>query len=231
MPGLESIPGLGPKTREKLSRLNINTPSDLIYHFPTRYIDFSHSINIKDAKADETATFTGEITSFQNIFTRFGKNLQRASLTDQTGRIELLWFNQPYLSKSIIVGEKLSVAGTVSTFQNKKTIIAPEYGQYNTGKIIPVYPETSGLTSKWFRKTITTNIEKLRAETQEFLPTPIIKNFKLSSLNESLLQIHNPATLKKLEEARNNLSKGEAWLGSYIIYRWVEPCFLDRLFI
>lgn len=209
MPGLESIPGLGPKTREKLARLNINTSSDLIYHFPTRYIDFSNSIDIKDAKADETATFTGEITSFQNIFTRFGKNLQRASLTDQTGRIELLWFNQPYLSKSIIIGEKLSVAGTVSTFQNKKTIIAPEYGQYNTGKIIPVYPETNGLTSKWFRKTITLNIERLREETQEFLPKTIVKKFKLPELNESLFQIHSPSNLKKLEEARNRLAIDE----------------------
>lgn len=209
MPGLESIPGLGPKTREKLSHLNINTPRDLIYHFPTRYVDFSNSIDIKNAKTNETATFTGQITSFQNIFTRFGKNLQKASLTDKTGRIELLWFNQPYLSKTIIIGEMLSVAGTVSEFQNKKTLIAPEYGQYNTGKIIPIYPETHGLSSKWFRKTITLNIENLKKEIQEFLPVAIIKKFKLPDLNQSLFQIHSPSNQKKLEDARNRLAIDE----------------------
>lgn len=209
MSGLESIPGLGPKTREKLSHLGINDSVDLINHFPTRYLDFSHSINIKDAIINETATFTGIVSTFQNIFTRYSKNLQKASLTDSTGRIELIWFNQPYLSKNIKIGETLSVAGTVSTFQNKKTIIAPEYGQYNTGKIIPVYPETKGLTSKWFRKIITTNIETLKQNSIDQIPGNILKQFKLSNQKDSLYQIHCPENLKKLEIARNRLAVDE----------------------
>jgi ATP-dependent DNA helicase RecG len=147
---LSQIPSIGPKTIIKLNKLNIYTPTDLLYHFPNRYIDFSHITNISDVLENENVTITGKLINFQNIFTRSHKNIQKATVIDKTGQINLLWFNQPYLSKNFKIGETYSFAGTVSVFQNKKTIIGSIYGQYNTGKIIPIYPETAGLTSNWF---------------------------------------------------------------------------------
>ncbi|MFA6369070.1 MAG: OB-fold nucleic acid binding domain-containing protein, partial [Candidatus Shapirobacteria bacterium] len=129
MDSLYQIPGVGSKTLEKLKKLNINSPQDLLYHFPNRYIDFSHSVAINSVLENENVTITGKVMDFKNIFTRNGKNIQKATISDNTGKIDLIWFNQPYLSKNIKTGDNLSFAGTISLYQNKKTIITPEYGQ------------------------------------------------------------------------------------------------------
>lgn len=209
MDSLTQIPGVGSKTLAKLNKLNIFTPKDLLYHFPYRYIDFSHITFIDNASENEAVTITGKLLSFQNIFTRSHKNLQKAVVSDKTGQINLLWFNQPYLSKNFKVGDTYSFAGTVSLFQNKKTIISPVSGQYNTGKIISIYPETSGLTSNWFRKTIQNFLPQLISNTTDNLPSGIIKKYQLVDLSKALTQIHLPANSKFLELARYRLSIDE----------------------
>ncbi|MFA5828197.1 MAG: ATP-dependent DNA helicase RecG [Candidatus Shapirobacteria bacterium] len=209
MNSLSEIPLLGPKTIEKLKKLNIHTPADLINHFPVRYIDFSKITKISDLELDSSSTVTGKIISFQNIYTRYGKNIQKAVVADQSGQINLIWFNQPYLSKNLPIGQTFSFAGTVSLFQNKKTIISPEYGAYNTGKIIAVYPETKGLSSKWFRKIIQTNILSLSANITENLPALILKKFHLVDKKQAYLQIHIPSGVAHLNLARNRLAVDE----------------------
>ncbi|MDD4937683.1 MAG: ATP-dependent DNA helicase RecG [Candidatus Shapirobacteria bacterium] len=209
MDSLSQIPGIGPQTITKLTKLKIQKPSDLLYHFPHRYIDFSHITNINKTIENENATITGKLISFQNIFTRSHKNLQKAVVADNTGQINLLWFNQPYLSKNFKIGDTYSFAGTISLFQNKKTIISPVYGQYHTGKIIAIYPETSGLSSTWFRKTIQTHLPNLLLNIIETLPQNIINNYKLLNLKKSLSEIHNPQNLNILTQARNRLAVEE----------------------
>ena len=209
MDSLTQIPGVGTQTLAKLNKLNIFKPIDLLYHFPYRYIDFSHITNIISATENESITITGQLISFQNIFTRSHKNFQKAVVADKTGQINLLWFNQPYLSKNFKVGDTYSFAGTVSLFQNKKTIIAPVSGQYNTGKIIAIYPETSGLTSNWFRKTIQNFLPQLIQDVKEILPAEIIKQHNLFNLQKSFEQIHCPQNSKTLEQARYRLSLQE----------------------
>jgi len=209
MDSLSQIPGIGSKTLEKLKRLDINSSQDLLYHFPNRYIDFSHSVKINSIIENENVTITGKVLDFKNIYTRTGKNIQKAIIADNTGKIDLIWFNQPYLSQSIKTGDTLSFAGTVNLYLNKKTIIAPVHGQYNTGKIISIYPETSGLGSNWFRKTIQTQIQNLLNPIKETLPSNLIKKFKLLDLKTSLLQIHCPNNPQILEQARNRLATEE----------------------
>lgn len=209
MDSLSQISNLGPKTLEKLDKLNIKIPLDLLYHFPTRYIDFSNSIKIKDTKESENTTITGEITKFQNIYTRSHKNIQKATVADNTGTIDLIWFNQPYLSKIIKVGDKLSLAGTVSFYQSKKTIFTPEHGHFHTGKIIAIYPETKGLGSKWFRKTIQTQIYNLTKNIIDPLPPKILKTHNLLDLKTALIQIHTPTNNNLLTQARTRLALDE----------------------
>ena len=209
MDSLSQIPGIGSKTLEKLKHLNINHPKDLLYHFPNRYIDFSHSVKINSILENENVTITGKVLDFKNIYTRNGKNIQKAIVADNTGKIDLIWFNQPFLSKNIKTGDTLSFAGAVTIYLNKKTIIAPIYGQYNTGKIISIYPETSGLGSNWFRKIIQTQIQNLLNPIKETLPPNLIKKFKLLDLKTSLLQIHCPTNPQILEQARNRLATEE----------------------
>ena len=209
MDSLTQIPGIGTKTLAKLNRLNIFTPKDLLYHFPYRYIDFSNITSINNTKENEAVTITGQLLNFQNIFTRSHKNIQKAIISDKTGQINLLWFNQPYLVKNFKVGDTYSFAGTVSLFQNKKTMISPVSGQHNTGKIISIYPETSGLTSNWFRKTIQNFLPKLIENISDTIPIDIIKKYQLLDLLKSLTQIHLPSNSKLLQQARYRLSVEE----------------------
>ena len=156
-----TLPGIGPKTIVKLEKLNIKSDLGLLYHFPYRYLDFSKSIKISQAPLEQNVTINGQIQSINNLFLRNGKSLQKIVLTDSTGSIDLIWFNQPYLTKNFQQGQVWAFAGTTSLYHGHKTIFSPEYGQVNTGKIIPIDPETKGLTSRWFRKTISLHLNLL----------------------------------------------------------------------
>ncbi len=208
MVSLSGIPHLGPKTIEKLNRLGIFSSQDLLYHFPHRYIDFSHCSKISDSVVNSNVTVTGTVIYFKNIFTRNHKNIQKAVIEDSSGQLDLIWFNQPYLSKNLVIGQKFSFAGTVSLYLNKKTIISPVYGQYNTGKIIAVYPETSGLNSTWFRKTISANLSALLPN-KDPLPSFILKKYKLVDLSSALTQIHQPDNQSLLQKAKYRLGLDE----------------------
>ncbi len=203
------LPGVGPKTLAKLHRLGIYTLSDLLYHFPHRYLDFSHTIPISQATPDSFVTLTGKITKFQNLYTKTHKNLQIATLEDHTGTINLAWFNQPYLATVFKPNATFSVAGKISFFNHQKTIFSPEYGQYSTGKIISVYPETKSLTSKWFRKIIHTHITTLLSSITDPLPPNITQKYHLLSLTQALTQIHLPQDQNYLQQARTRLAIDE----------------------
>ncbi|MFA5025952.1 MAG: ATP-dependent DNA helicase RecG [Candidatus Shapirobacteria bacterium] len=203
------IPGIGPKTEDKLHLLNIHSDSDLLFHFPFRYLDFSKITSIINVIVNKNCTISGQIISSDNIYTRSGKSLQKIILKDKTGQIELVWFNQPFLSRNFKVGNTWSFAGTPNLYKNKLTIFAPEYGQYNTGKIIPIYPETSGLTSRWFRKAIGLHFNTLQKNLSDPLPLNLLNFYHLLPLHEAIKGIHLPQNQKKLEQSRLRLGIDE----------------------
>ena len=204
-----SLPGIGPKTITKLEKLNIKSDLELLYHFPYRYLDFSKSIKISQIPIGENVTIHGQIQSINNIFLRNGKSLQKIVLTDSTGTIDLIWFNQPYLTKNFREKELWAFAGTTSLYHGHKTIFSPEYGQYNTGKIIPIYPETKGLTSRWFRKNIALHLDLLLKNFVDPLPPKILSRNNLFNLNNALKEIHLPQNQNSLDMARYRLACDE----------------------
>ena len=129
------IPGIGPKTEDKLKQLNISSDFDLLYHFPHRYIDFSKVIPISKIIVNENCTIRGKIFHIENIYTRSQKSLQKITLTDNSGQIELVWFNQPFLVKNFKVGDTWSFAGTPSLYKNKLTIFAQNTANITLGKL------------------------------------------------------------------------------------------------
>jgi ATP-dependent DNA helicase RecG len=203
------INGIGPKTASKLSQLNIENDLDLLFHFPHRYLDFSKTIPISKIVLDENCTISGQIIHLQNIFIRHGKSLQKIILKDKSGLVELIWFNQPFLVKNFKVGDTWAFAGTPTLYKNKLTIFSPEYGQYNTGKIIPIYPETKGLGSRWFRKIISLNFNKLVQKINDPIPPKLLSEHQLLSLDQSLKWIHFPNSLSELEKSRFRLGFNE----------------------
>lgn len=203
------INGIGPKTASKLSGLNIENDLDLLFHYPHRYLDFSKTIPISKVKLNENCTISGQIIHLQNIFIRHSKSLQIIILKDKTGQIELTWFNQPFLVKNFKMGETWAFAGTPTEYHHQLTMFSPEYGQYNTGKIIPIYPETKGLGSRWFRKTINLNFNKLLQEINDPIPSKLLSEYHLLPLDQSLKGVHFPSSLSHLEKSRFRLGFDE----------------------
>ncbi|MDD3998600.1 MAG: ATP-dependent DNA helicase RecG [Candidatus Shapirobacteria bacterium] len=204
-----SLPGIGPKTLTKLKQLNITSDKELLYHFPHRYVDFSKSIKISQAPLEENVTLSGKIQNISNIFLKNGKSLQKIILSDSTGSIDLVWFNQPYLTKNFHEGEFWTFAGTTSLYHGHPTLFSPEYGKFNTGKIIPIYGETKGLTSRWFRKIFSLHLSSLLKSYTDPLPLNQLTQYKLIPLNKALTQIHLPQNQNYLEKARYRLAFDE----------------------
>lgn len=199
------LKNIGAVTAIKLNNLGIFTQNDLLFYLPFRYLDFSHTLNISQLTLNEPATYSGQVISFNNIFTKSHKNIQRATIQDSTGTLNLIWFNQPYLSKSIVVGQNLSVAGSVSFFQNKATIVAPLIGT-KTGRIIPLYHQSAELNSNWIERTVHLNIDTLLQNYLEIIPSSILNKYHLFDIKKALIQIHQPDSQDLLIKAKDRLS-------------------------
>ena len=228
---LQQLTGIGPSLAYKLSRLNLNTVGDLIYHFPFRYDDFSQSTTIREAQVGQVVTLQGEIWSIKNIYTRSRKVLTQAIFNDGTSPMELTWFNQSWLIKQLQAGDRLQVSGKLTKYKNKLSIMMPKWekipaghpaldaGSINidsglrqndmvhTGRLVPVYPETEGLTSKWVR----TKIDQLLPLIADQIKDPLPDSIKDSmlDLNSALQKIHFPDTYDDVQEARIRLSFDE----------------------
>ena len=110
---------------KKLNKLGIFNISDLLHHIPHRYIDFSKFTKIKDIKPDELISVYGEITSIINQPTKSGKLMQLATLQDSSGKINLIWFNQYYLIKTLYPETLVIVSGKASWFNRKIAFFTP----------------------------------------------------------------------------------------------------------
>ena len=217
---LAAISGIGPSLLYKLNKLNLNTVEDLIYHFPFRYDDFSNNTSALDAQIGESVTLQGEIWSISNIYTRSRKIITKAIFNDGTSPIELTWFNSSWLTKQIQTGDRLQVSGKISKYKNKLSIIAPRWEKIeslqssaisrqtiHTGRLVPIYPETEGLSSKWLRAKITKLLPQITGKIQDPLPDDIRST--MICLTSALEQIHFPKTWEDLEKSRERLSFDE----------------------
>lgn len=213
---LSGLPGFGPVYVSRLKKLFITNAKDLIYHFPSRYEDLSNVRKIAELKEGEIATVRGQIWEIQTIRTRTGKFLTKALVNDGSGSIDVVWFNQAYLTKVVKTGVDISLAGKVSLYNHRLSFTAPDFelgsGGNHTGRIVPIYPETAGVTSKWLRYKISIILPQVVNEIEEYLPQTVISTRGLLGLKQALKKIHRPDTSKDIEEARKRLGFEEFFL-------------------
>ncbi len=211
---------VGEPYAKKLKKLEIETVADLLYHFPARYEDFSQLTLISQLKAGQVSTIRGQVLVFQNLFTRFGKNIQKGVFADQSGQINFIFFNQPYLKNIFRPGAKLALAGKVEPDNTGLIFKNPEHEILKTnslmsvhsGRLVPIYPETAGVSSKWLRSRIFPLLFKKVVEIEDWLPSPILEKEDFPSLEEAIKQIHFPESEKKATEAKDRLSFDELFL-------------------
>ena len=207
---------VGPKYKSLLEKLEIYTIGDLVYHFPFRYDDFSVTKRIVDLQDGETATIQGILGKVNNIYTKYGKRLTKSTIIDDTGTLELVWFSSHYLKKVLKPNKRYSISGKVGSFSGKLSIIAPNYEEMgkttvNTGRLVPVYPETAGVSSKWLRTKIS-EVLKNSLLTQEFLPDTILKKEHFQTVQNALNSFHFPTTLTEASQAKKRFQFEELFL-------------------
>ena len=184
---------------------------------PNRYIDYSKVIKISELKEGETATIHASIVSLKNIPTRSGLTMQIGSVEDESGKISVVWFNQPYLVKALYPGKRVSLAGKVKLFSKKLSLTSPEYEMLHddkdtvhTGKLVPIYPETKFESTKYIRRKVKKEFEA--ENLTDFLPVAITKKYKITNLKDAYKKIHFPKNQDEIIIGKKRLAFNELLL-------------------
>ena len=214
---LSEIPRIGLKYAPVLKKLNIETVRDFLMHFPFRYEDYSQRVSIDNLSAGTTATVMGEIVRSKLIRTWKKKMLiTECFIKDETGIVRAVWFNQPYVSDSLTEGKGVRLSGKVSQdpkglfFSNPAWELSSRVPT-NTGRLVPIYPETEGLTSKWIRWQMQ-NLIKYADDLKDPIPENILKELHLPSLQDAICYAHFPKTIKQSVLAQKRIAFDQMFL-------------------
>ncbi|OGI78612.1 hypothetical protein A3C57_00025 [Candidatus Nomurabacteria bacterium RIFCSPHIGHO2_02_FULL_33_12] len=205
-----------------LYKIGLKTIKDVLFYFPNRYNESNSGKNINEINDGDKVTLHGRISNLKKEFSYRNKiSMTRARFEDMTGTIQILWLHQPYISKMLHDGEEITITGIVSDKNGKRTIINPDIlGNKNeTGtnlfsenkdiKItqIPVYPETRGLSAKWFYYIIAKILaNSTHKKIKETLPDELLKKYHLPKIEIALLWMHMPRDIKDAEAARKRFA-------------------------
>ncbi len=204
---------------KRLEKLDIVTFKDFLYHIPSRYEDYSLISNISNIQPGEIVTIKGTIIDIKNTYTRKFTTIQKAKVEDKTGIIEITWFNQPFLTRVIHKDDQIALSGKTEQFLNKIVLQSPDYEiitenaeQIHTGRLVPIYPETKGVSSKWLRRQIYKILQEQKQNILEYLPDSIIDNNRFMQVTNALEEIHFPTTLDNAQKAKERLAFDELFL-------------------
>ncbi len=198
----------------KLARLGIFSVRDLFYHFPHRYEDFSAIRPINSLLADEKCTVAGTVLSVKTGRSWKKKMLLTdALIEDATGRLRLLWFNQRFIGNMLRTGLPIRASGKVVSDREGLLMQNPAVERStrdatHTARLVPIYPETSGLTSKFFRWQIATLFKNLK-DIPDPVPENILKRLSLPSLRTAIGFIHFPKNDRQTLLARKRFAFDE----------------------
>ncbi len=203
---------------KKLENLHLKTLRDLLLYFPRTYNDSTSFTKIADIRIGEQNTLRGQLTSLFQANSRTGKKITRGIFKDDSGSIEVVWFNQSHLTKLLPRNKDLILTGKAAISMNRASLQSPthEIGnksgeQLHNGIIAPIYHETEGLSSRWFREKIHPLLE-LTKHFPEHLPAEILAEHQLMPYHEAIKAVHFPQNSKTLNQARARLAFDELFL-------------------
>ena len=197
-----------PNLVQLYQRLGIEKHRDLIYHLPRNYEDLTQVANISDIKKGKVVIKAEIIKVYRPVFLRRGLNLSSVNVSDGTGTLRIIWFNQPYRSKNLKVGQSYYFAGEYGfsnrqlQMTNPSTILVDP--QKEADLIKPVYRLTNGLKQVDIRRFLK-RIEPLFSEIVETFPDWLLQDVNLQPLKESLWQVHFGTSIREIKEAQNEL--------------------------
>ncbi len=215
---VQFLKGIGERRAEGLGRLGIRTARDLLWHLPHRYIDASTLTPLARAEVGQEVACMGRVVTKGVLPTRRGLRIFHAVLRDESGLLECVWPGQPFLDRTIVVGQTLLVSGPVRFYHGRQmaprefVILADletDGDPLLSGKVLPVYPATEGLSHKVIRSLIDRHLDALIPLAEDVLPAALPASLRLPSLRDALQAVHRPRALEEAERGRRRLAFDE----------------------
>ena len=215
---LANIPKITPKYVQVLAKLGLLTVEDLLFYFPFRYDDFSKIVPIDAKFAGQTVTIEGRVTKAKlaRIFRR-RMTISEIVIQDRNNiPLKAVWFNQPYIIESMKEGTLARLSGKMTQGKKFLEMSNPSWEKAsrdatNTGRLVPVYRETRGLTSKWLRWQIKPLLEAAK-KLRDPLPPETRKRLNLYDIYTAIREIHFPQNREKLLRAQKRFAFQEMFL-------------------
>ena len=202
------------KETEKIRNLNIFTLHDLLYYFPRAYDDRTNIKKIEELRGDEYVVLKVQFMTISNPFTPSRLKMTKARATDGTGVIDVVWFQMPYLAKSLKIGEDYILIGHVKRGYNFQ-MTNPEYKKLSNqiemekGEILPVYSTVKNFVQNSLRRVLKKNITANKKYFIENIPKEILEKYRIMERQTALNEIHFPKNHKNLEEAKRRFAVEE----------------------
>jgi ATP-dependent DNA helicase RecG len=211
---LTELSGVGEAQAKKFALLGVNTVGELIDYYPRRYEDYSNVVPIKGLRPG-MATIEAVIKQAKGRYVRRGLHITEAIASDTTDSVRLVWFNQPYRAEALKAGQRYFISGQYELSYRRFAIMNPSVEMasdfpVNTARILAVYRQTKGLTSRQIRLAVQQAMPLMQT-LPESLPLEVVKQHKLMSRAQALLALHLPTSAEQLETARRRLGFEEVF--------------------
>lgn len=211
---ITELKGIGPALGKKYAVLGVQTVGNLIDYYPRRYEDYSTVTPIAGIKPGPV-TIRAVIKQVKGRYVRRGMHVTEAAASDDTGSVRIVWFNQPYREAALKRSTEYFISGTFELSHQRLSIINPSVElvsdmPLNTARIIPVYRETKGLTSRLIRAALSQALPVIK-RLDETLPAWLVAAGRLYSRAEAIRHMHFPGSSQALDEARRRLGFEEVF--------------------
>ncbi|MDO4961783.1 MAG: DEAD/DEAH box helicase, partial [Eubacteriales bacterium] len=211
---LTALKGIGEKTAGAFNRLGIFSCEDLVRYYPRDYETFDKPSKLYELEPGKTYTVEGVLTKDASLNRFNGLTIVNAYLSDMTGRLQLSWYNAPFIKNSLKEGSHLVFRGRVyekngRLVMSQPKIYKPEvYEEKYRGRMMPIYPLTKGLSNNTIMKAAAEALTKSN-HAEEYLPDHILEKAGLKSLEVTSIRMHFPRNEEELKEARRRAAFDE----------------------
>jgi ATP-dependent DNA helicase RecG len=212
---IEAIPGIGRSNALAFKRLGIRSVTDLLYHFPHRYDDYTSQKQIADLTINSIETVVAEVSDVRRFGTKTGRGGVEILVRDESGVLKVVFFGMPWLVNQFPVGRKLVLSGKIMSYQGLRQMTSPDWEPFasdeliHTGRLVPVHPLTKGLHERNARKIIKQVVDQVAPQMPDYLPLAVRQRANVLPLPQAIAQMHFPSERDTLERARRRLGFDE----------------------
>lgn len=206
---LRTLKGVGEKTEKLFQKVGIYDTDDLLHYYPRNYDEYETPVDIAELKEETVQAVSAAVCSGVYVNSVRGRQIISVNIADQSGKFPVVWFNLPYLKKTLRKGSWFVFRGRIVRKQGKLEMEHPEIFTPSAYEEIlhnlqPIYGLTAGLSNKTVVKMVTQLLETLPMQS-EYLPEELKERYRLADINYALKTIHFPKNKEELLASRKRL--------------------------